>query len=479
MSLSPITFDGLASGLNTTDIINKLMEIERRPLVLLQGKEDQLKAKQDAWRQIRTSLSTLQSKLADLKLESTFLSKAASSSNEQVVKVAAGSTAALGTYTFKVQQLATAQRKWSVRVGSATTTLADLGVTDLTITINGKSITGVTSGDTLDALAAKINNTAAVGVTASVVDNRLVITANQTGAASDITLNGNVGNGNVWDKLGLLNPTTADYPVNDTEAYVVSGKDAIFYVDGAKITRSSNNLTDVINGVTIDLVGVSKLVGTAGTWEGYEGTTVTVAADTQKVVDAVKAFVDQYNTTWNAIKEKMSYNAATKEAGVLLGDSGLQGIQAQLRRLVTDPVTSATGPLNSLADIGISTGAIGTGVSADGTLTLDEAKLRDALTQDPGAVVSLFTSQTDGVATRLDGYLQRVTSSDTTGLITSRENSLDAQIKDLQDQIDRMDQRLALREDNLRRQFTQLEVILSQAQAQGEWLAGQLKTLGS
>lgn len=465
MALSPITFDGLASGLNTTDIINKLMEIERRPLVLLQKKEDQLKAKQDAWRQIRTSLASLQSKLADLKLQSTFLAKAATSSNEQVVKVSAEVTAAPGTYSIKVKSLATATRIWSEPVSGG------LAKGSLTITVNGRStVITVNAGDTLQTLASNINK-ANAGVTASVIDQRLVLEANTLGSGISITTS--VSDGDPTDNVDLTQQLT--FPTTNAS----TGQNALFWVNGIEVTRTSNSISDVIPGVTIELTGTSNKTGTSGTWDDYESTTVTVAADTQKVVDAVKAFVDQYNAAWNAIKEKMSYNATTKEAGVLFGDSGLQAVKAQLRNLVTSEVVSATGKWHSLASIGISTGAIGSGVSAaDGTLTVDETKLKNALLEDPSAVESLFDSA-DGVAVRLESYLQKVTTSDTTGLITSREDSLEAQIKDLQDQIDRMNERLALREENLRRQFTQLEVMLSQAQAQGAWLAGQLKTLGS
>lgn len=471
MALSPITFDGLASGLNTTDIIIKLMEIERRPLVLLQKKEDQLKAKQDAWRQIRTSLASLQSKLADLKLQSTFLAKAATSSNEQVVKVSAGVTAAPGTYSIKVKSLATATRIWSEPVsGGLAKGSLTITVNNTTSTVSTSTVVTVNAGDTLQTLASNINK-ANAGVTASVIDQRLVLEANTLGSGISITTS--VSDGDPTDNVDLTKQLT--FPTTNAS----TGQNALFWVNGIEVTRTSNSISDVIPGVTIELTGTSKKTGTSGTWDDYESTTVTVAADTQKVVDAVKAFVDQYNAAWNAIKEKMSYNATTKEAGVLFGDGGLQAVKAQLRNLVTSEVVSATGKWHSLASIGISTGAIGSGVSAaEGTLTVDETKLKNALLEDPSAVESLFDSA-NGVAVRLDSYLQKVTTSDTTGLITSRENSLDAQIKDLQDQIDRMNERLALREENLRRQFTQLEVMLSQAQAQGAWLAGQLKTLGS
>ncbi len=142
--------------------------------------------------------------------------------------------------------------------------------------------------------------------------------------------------------------------------------------------------------------------------------------------------------------------------------------------LVTGPIDGVSGLWSTLAQIGISTGKVGTGVSADGTLHLDETKLREALQEAPEAVATLFTGD-QGVASRLDGYLKETLTKDKTGgLLTAKDEAFASQIRDLQKQTERMEERLVRREEQLKRQYVQLEKVLAQLQAQSNWLALQL-----
>ncbi|HHT70950.1 MAG TPA: flagellar filament capping protein FliD [Firmicutes bacterium] len=470
-----ISFDGLVSGINSSEIVSQLMALERqRNIVPLQRREAMLTAKQAAWRDVRSGLAALQSKLTDLKLVGTYTGMKASSANEEVVMATAKAGAGTATYTIKVEQLATAQQMWSKQFGSET----ELGVGSGTIQLNGVDIE-YGEEDNLTGLAQKINEAMKDAkdvdknrrVSAIVVDGRLVLSAMETGENSNIELGGDMAGQALWQELGLDAPVEGYPEVNDS-AYVKQGQDTVFYVDGVKIVRSSNKVDDAISGVTLELTGVSKKVEGDG-WEGYEGTRLTVGQDLDKAVKAIKAFVDEYNRVWQANRNKQSWDKDTKQGAVLFGDSALNGIQYRLRGLVTGPIDGVSGPWSTLAQIGISTGKVGTGVSADGTLHLDEIKLREALQEDPEAVATLFTGD-QGVASRLEGYFKETLTKDKTGLLTAKDEAFASQIRGLQKQTERMEERLVRREEQLKRQYVQLEKVLAQLQAQSNWLALQL-----
>ncbi len=481
-----ISFDGLVSGINSSEIVSQLMALERqRNIVPLQRREAMLTARQAAWRDVRSGLAALQSKLTDLKLVGTYTGMKATSANEEVATATAKAGAGTTTYTIKVEQLATAQQIWSVRVNNPEAALKDLEVSEEnlelqsgTVQINGVSV-NYNADDTLASLTRKINEAMKDAgdvnengkVSASVVDGRLVLSAMETGENSNIELGGDMAGQALWQELGLDAPVEGYPEVNDS-AYVKQGQDAVFYVDGVKIVRSSNKVDDAISGVTLELTGVSKKVEGDG-WEGYEGTRLTVGQDLDKAVKAIKAFVDEYNRVWQANRNKQSWDKDTKQGAVLFGDSALNGIQYRLRGLVTGPIDGVSGPWSTLAQIGISTGKVGTGVAADGTLHLDEIKLREALQEDPDAVATLFTGD-QGVASRLEGYFKETLTKDKTGLLTAKDEAFASQIRGLQKQTERMEERLVRREEQLKRQYVQLEKVLAQLQAQSNWLALQL-----
>ena len=480
--MAGISFDGLASGLNTSEIIANVLLAERQMKIApLQRQEAVLTAKQAAWRDVRSGLAALESKLLDLKLPGTYNSMKVASSHDDVVKATAKAGSAPVSYTVKVEQLAAAKQMWSSKVGAEST----LGAGDGTISINGVEIDYKEGGNVV-ALAQKINDAmkdvkdAGIKVSASVVDGRLVLKAAKTGRESDIELGGDEAGQAIWLELGLANTgengPIAGYPVDIGKAYGQDGQDAVFYVDGIKIEHSSNKMEDVIAGVTLELTGLSQKTEGGSGWEGYEATKLTVTQDTDKAIKAVKAFVDEYNRVFTANKDKQAWDDDNKQGAILFGDSSLNGIQYRLRGLVTGPVDGADGAYKILAQVGITTGKIGTGVSADGTLHLDEAKLREALAEDPEAVAALFVGE-NGVAGRLDGYLKETLTKEKNGLLTGKDESFTTQIKDVQKQTQRMEERLERREESLRRQYVQLEKMLAEIQAQSSWLVMQLDGL--
>lgn len=436
---------GIASGLDTDAWIEAVMALERRPITQLQQRKTTLQQQRDAWRDINTRLNNLSSRLSDLRLSSTFLNRTATSSDANVVSVSAGTAATPGSYRIEVVQLAQAHRIASDRQLAADEAIGTSGT--FTIQVGDKSgkVT-VEEGNTLADIVQKIND-ADAGVTAKIIDGRLVLQADVTNKKIEFS-----GDVDVLKDLAILSEN------GKILCELQEAQGARIKVDELDIDdRDTNTISDVIEGVTFTL----KAEGSAA---------IEIQHDVNRVIERVKAFVDQYNSVQNFIKEK------TTDGAVLQGDVLLGRIQSQLRQLATARV-DAGGPYNQLAMIGIS-------VDRYGTMTLDEAKLRAALAENPEAVYRLFAADAEdgdgfnGVAVRMGKELEQWLRSNE-GLLASRQAMFDARMKDIDRSIERLEARLELREETLRRQFVRLEEVLAAFQTQSAWLSAQLQQLSA
>ncbi|MBE3573077.1 MAG: flagellar filament capping protein FliD [Moorella humiferrea] len=474
---SGIYFSGLASGIDTESIITQLMNLERVPLTKLQQRKNLYNVEKNAWHDIYTRLSNLQSRLASLKLSSTFTGMKATSSNTAVLTATASSSAVAGTYRLGIVQLAQAHKvATTTPVTSDTQALGLSGSFSITVGGQTRNIT-VSASDSLQSIAALINTVPGSGqtsgagdiVTAAVIDHRLVLTSKTSGAAGAMYFTDSNG---VLNSLGLVDGSGKIL----SGAVVQEARDAVFTVDGLTISRPTNTITDVITGVTLNLLGVTDADGNKAISDA-ETINLEIGHDTQKAVDAVKELVDQYNSVMDFISTKGGKD------GDLQGDPTLARISSSLWRLMTDTVSGLTGNYRTPWSIGISTGEVaGSGAltfDRSGKITLDTDKLIAALQADPQAVMAIFTNDgKTGLADRLDTYLTSLVRSGD-GLIPSREKSLEDIMDDIDDQISRMEDRLAMKEEQLRRQFTAMEQALAALQSQGNWLAGQIAGLGA
>lgn len=222
--------------------------------------------------------------------------------------------------------------------------------------------------------------------------------------------------------------------------------------------------------------------------------TVNVGApglDKTKVTNAVKSFVDSYNSVVSFVqgklKEQRIPTAKTdSEAlkGLLFGDSMLTGVLSQLRSSIADPLAGSPATLDEMSEAGISTGTT-TGDAAfnpdsvTGLLTLDSAKLSAALGTDPTSVRRLLGG--DGTTTGVSGRLTTLLDSaaGAGGTIDTRVDSSGRQISTIKDQLADMQRRLDMRRKALQAQFTAMETALNASQSQSAWLQGQLAGLSS
>lgn len=485
---------GLVSGLDTQGLIEKLMQVERQPSVVMQSRKKTYEYRKDLWKEINTSLLSLKTKLNSISTGADLIKKKAVSSDDTIFTASAGTSASNSTYNINVATLAKTQRVVGTSQGTAALNLnGNFTINDGTYT----STINVVATDTLSTIMSKINSakdtvdpTKSLQVSASIVNNTLVLEHKKTGAANSMTLTdavntpGSTGTDEILESLGIL----TDVKAIATEQQAAT--DAQFTVNGISVTRSTNTgLTDVINGVTLTL----KKEGAGATG------TLTVQNDFDASLANIKDWVNQYNSTIDLVGTRLSEdtvkNAASdtlKSKGLLKGDQVLSGIKNQLRQNTSNPVVGLA-VYDRLSKIGITSTADDYGKS--GRLVIDETKLKEALEANPDEVVKLFTNNTDlnsdgtittnekGIAVRLTEQLDYLTNTTSktiggtvvkAGVIQGTLDSLDKVINDYTKKLASFDDHLKQVEDNLWKQFNAMEKALSTMQNQASALAAQL-----
>lgn len=439
---------GLSGVLDSESIIQSLMLLERRPVLRLEQRKAGYETERALWREVDSLLSGLESSLAKLRDGSIFNSKTASSQHANVATAAAGSGAAAGTYEIIVDQLATAHRIASDQQATSQA----LGLVG-NVGINGKqiSITGdMTLLDIRDAV-----NEAKAGVRALVIDNTLIIEAEQTGTDHTIELEDDAG---VWRQLGLL----TDEPEPHIKHELRAAQDAQFQFEGLKISRSSNVVTDLVQGLTITLTGNSAVV------DGLkQPTTIKVEMNINEIRSAIRGFVEAYNAVYGRL------NGLLKKGSNFQGNPALIRLQNGLRQAAA--AVTGSGSYHSLNSIGITAkGGVDVDPLERGLLELDDAVLNNALRDNVAAVQQLFvTSATDsGTANNVGSRLQNMLDVylDGGNVIQNQLDGVARQVERLQQDIQRMEARIQRKEEQLYWQFAQLEQALATMMNQQSWL---------
>ncbi len=398
-----ISVSGLISGTDYESLITQLIAVESQPLTALATKEASYLAKITGFGTLKSTLAEFQTTMANLAKASTFKTVNASVADTAVATVSASSTATAGTYSLEVSKLAQAQKLVAGGLASDTATLStgtlvfDFGT--ITGTLNStsrtydagasfessgngyKTVTIDSSNNTLSGIADAIND-AGIGVTATIVNDggntpyRLALTVTNSGEANSlkISVDGEVGG------TGLSSLMTQDPTGTQGFEETTTAQNAEFEIDGIAVTKASNMITDVISGVTLNLLKTNS----------DSATNITVARDTSAITTAVDSFVSAYNTINDTLADAMAYDADTETAAILNGEAGVRTIQTQLRGILSAPLTGGSSALSLLSEIGVS-------VQKDGSLSVDSTKLQKALTTNFEDFAGLFAA--DGKTT--------------------------------------------------------------------------------
>lgn len=447
---------GIGSGMDINGIVSQLVAAEGDPqFAAVTRQETAANAQLSGLGTLKSALSTFQDAVRKLKDGSLFKAHQASSGNESILKVTAGAGSVAGSHTLQVTQLAKLQNSISTAEFSGATEVVGNGV--LTFSVGAKSPFSVTidsSNNTLAGIRDAINSaTENNGITASIINvddsthtgtiSKLVLTARDTGLANgfSVAVSGDAG-------LKRLDSATSS---NYTG---VAAADALIMIDGQAATRSSNVISDVLQGVTLDLQSAAP------------GTDVNldIKLDNQAIKQTITNFVTAYNNLISTTDKLGKFDSSSSNNGALVGDSTLRSIRNELRQQTSAPVTSASSNFDTLKTIGID-------IDRYGVMTLDSATLDKSLAANLSAVSDVFAS-TGGIATRLDDKVRQYLQ--TGGPLDTRQSSLNKQLKSLGTRRETIQLHLDNLQKMYQKQFLAMDVAVGQFQATGSFLTNQL-----
>src|SRR5579884_229032 len=478
MATNPMS--GLLSnitGIDTTSIISQLMAVESQPLKTLASKKSAFDSQITAYGNLSSALNKLKTSLSSLE-SSSISGMAATSSDSTVFTATASTTASEGTYNIKVNNLATRQSIYSAGFdsdGSAVADLSSVATQKLKVQVGSAPAVQITidsTNNTLNGIRDAIN-AANAGVTASVVNDgskyRLVLSSNTTGASNRITVKVDENNDGVYSETGTESDTSGLSKLAFNATYDANGNvtggitnmtqsqaavDASLVVNGLSITRGANTITDIFNGVTLNLLNDS-----AG-----KTLTLTVSKDTQKVKDNLNAFMNDYNTAMGLARSlttppQSGSTSTQSNPPVLVGDSTAVGIINQLNSAITS-FYSGSSPVS-----------LGLSHDKQGNLTLNTTILDSALKTNLQGV----TNTLDGMAKSLENMVRNFIDVQ----IPTRNDGLSTSSKAVQNNIDSLALRLQSIQDNYTKQFAALQQTLAQLQSTSSFLSQKLAAVAS
>lgn len=390
-----ISSPGIGSNLDVNGIVSQLMNVESQPLTTLAKQEASYQAQLSAYGNIKSALAAFQSAATNLSDPARFQSVKASSSDATIFAATATSSASPGSYNIEVSKLAQAQKLIAAGQNSTNTAIGvgtvtfDFGTisggtfnaatgsySGATFTSNGngaKTLTIDSTNNTLAGIRDAINK-AALGISATIVNDgsgapyRLSLTSTTTGQAYSAKIS-------VAGDASLTSLLSHDPAATQNLAEKVAAQNAALTVDGVAISKSSNAIGDVVQGVTLNLNKTN--IGAPAT--------LSVSYDTGTAKAWVQGFVKSYNDIQATLSSLSSYNSSTKTGAILQGDFTVQSIQARLRSTLNTAVAGATGSYATLSQIGVA-------FQKDGTLAADDSKLQAALDASFKDVASLFAA---------------------------------------------------------------------------------------
>ncbi len=541
---------GLGSGLDLQGLLDKLREIEERPIERLEAKKDYYESRLTEFDWLNTKILSLKSKALDLSLESNYLVREVSVSGSSVT--AEAEVGALeGTYHFDVTQLARKSLWQSQGFASQDAVLNPDADDVFQLEMGDQSFSLlVPQGTTLEGLARLINEAEDnPGVEAQVVDTgspsdpyRLVIKAKETGEAhrivvtqelegvsfeevtgvpniwrtdsfsspdavindsgGNITLTVNVGtqeisvdvpDGTTLSELkDLINEQTENsslkaYLIRDAagnyfldlrspEALNVTqdptsptlfpnqvenngeSLNAFFTLDEISYQRGSNEIQDLIPGLTIRLQNTGE-------------SSVTVSSSYEEIKEIFSSFVEEVNGFLSELREKMAVDLETGEEGPLYRSNAAESIVRDLRDVLSMSVPGNE-HLTSLFDLGLD-------FNRDGSITLDQKKLEEAFSSYPEEVKRLMIGDEEenisGIAERLNNTLQKYLG--TSGLIALEQDTTERYIENINRNISLAKERVDRYIANLQRQFMALDQYIQELNDMSSYLDVQFKSI--
>ena len=467
---------GIGSGLDVNSIISQLLAIESRPLARLQETASTTQTQLSTYGALKSRIAALGDAAEKLATAASWNKTRATSTDTAALTVTSSGSATPVNLQVEVTQLAQAQSVATTRLPSAAasvgtgTLMIEFGSWNqdflaFTPTVPLKSATIVIGSgeDSLAGIRDKIN-AADAGVTAAILNDsqgaRLVLRSTATGAESGFRITATDDDTNPLDDSGLSR-LAFDPPGGAPSSGNQRAVDLVASVNGAPVVSASNQLDDVVEGVSLQVTRT-----TTGPVE------VSVARDTEAMKALVQQFVGAYNEANKFLADQTRYNADTKTSATLQGDRVAVALQGQLRSLVATE-SSASSVFGTLSSAGLS-------LQRDGSLKVDDGKLASALVNLP-ELAKLFSADgggnpiAAGIARRFDALADL--SAGTGGALESREDGLKQRLSRNRTEQERFNDRMAMVEARLRAQYTALDSRMAQLNGLSAYVSQQVDLL--
>jgi flagellar hook-associated protein 2 len=446
-------------SISLNDYLSTYLTYLQAPITALENKKSDLEVKLAVFSDLKEKLRDLEDlaeELAGTGSSSSFMAKSVASSDTSVLTATASSSAASGAHSIFVTQLARAHTVASGRYTQDATTLgaAHAGTKTFSITIGSDTYdvsVEIASDDTdeavLGAIAAAINEASDGAVSASVILDtpttaRLTIASGTTGTVGSMSF---VDTDGLLGSIGVTNATAA---TDTAGGYIYADLganelDALLTIDGLNVVSSSNNVENMVTGLSINLLAEQEA--------GDPAVTLTVDLDVEAIKSKIEEFLEAYNDAYEYLYAKTAVDGETYTRGILAGEFSYISLRSSLRGVMVGYVSNADSAYQALSQIGITS-------TRTGTFSIsDSSKLEEALEADLDGVAALFSSE-NGIAAALDSMISSYVSVD--GMIANSQEAVNDRIDYLEDSIERQERMLSVREETLKDQYYALQEML-------------------
>lgn len=469
---------GVGAGTNTKQMVQDLVQAERAPTEKrLNQRKQEVQQELSGLGKMRSAMSQFRDAVKGLGEAGAYSGVKAESSDSSVASLSAQDDALPGQHTVRVEQLAQGQRL-ATPSGAFEERSEALGTGRLTLVDGRGEEQRVRIGEeqsTLSGVRDAINEQAD-GVRASIVDDgegpRLVLSTQESGAGNAIQrirvapseggepASGQAeggGEGGVGQlaalRYGAEQGAGEQAPPASGMEQLQAAADAVAVIDGMRVRQDANKLEGALQGATLELQGKGEAQ-------------VSVEEQSGLAEKNIQGLVDAYNKLRSQLSQLSAYDPESGQAAALQGDATLRSLDSQLSRALTAPVPALAGePLQSLGDLGV-------GTERDGSLSLDSARLQEAVDQHPQLVTRLMTDTESGVIARAQEVLKDALGRDS--VLDMRKEGLQDRLEGISEERQELDERMAQREEQLREQFSNMNSRVAELNQTSDFLKSRL-----
>lgn len=429
---------GVGSSILTQDVLDQLRKADDAKYITpITTKITAETKKQDAFKLINASMKNFIDSIDAIKTQTLYNERKATVTGTSVT-VTAASNSDIGEFSLGVTRLATKQVEQSGLFTSKTETIAN-GAGTMKLNIDGTDYTiAYDATTTLDGLKTLINDAAGDKVDATVVqmsgtDFRLFVSSANTGSTQNITITDN--------SAGLK-----DTRLTTGLTAVQTGVDANLTFNGQAITRTSNNITDLISGLDITL----KEVGTS---------TVVVAQDREGFMKKVDSFVEKYNSVITELDKATKTSKTETDRGAFSAESTIKN----MKQVIKDMFSTVGGGVGYLSDYGFS-------VDKSGKMSVNKTTLNSKMDADADNVKAFFSggtfTKTDLSTVTLTGAFAEMSTTikaytDSNKILSELNNSISKNITDFNDRKTKETSRLDKRYEILKKQYAAYDAVIA------------------